>query len=137
MGVAHSLAEEVQELGERGIDAAPTTHPYAIGGNEQSARLMGLSVARTKIVVYVISGVCGGLAGLLLTGLTVFSSMALATMLVVLTTDAQADSATLDAALRLATAKTFDRLDSDVGAGEGGPRSFTRNRIYAGVRATY
>ncbi|WP_194396536.1 ABC transporter permease subunit [Microbacterium atlanticum] len=40
---------------------------YAIGGNEQSARLMGLSVARTKIIVYVISGVCGGLAGLLLT----------------------------------------------------------------------
>lgn len=40
---------------------------YAIGGNEQSARLMGLNVARTKIVVYVISGVCGGLAGLLLT----------------------------------------------------------------------
>lgn len=40
---------------------------YAIGGNEQSARLMGLSVARTKIVVYVVSGVCGGLAGLLLT----------------------------------------------------------------------
>ena len=40
---------------------------YAIGGNEQSARLMGLDVARTKILVYVISGVCGGLAGLLLT----------------------------------------------------------------------
>ena len=40
---------------------------YAIGGGEQSARLMGLSVARTKITVYVISGVCGGLAGLLLT----------------------------------------------------------------------
>ena len=40
---------------------------YAIGGNEQSARLMGLNVARTKIAVYVISGVCGGLAGLLLT----------------------------------------------------------------------
>ena len=40
---------------------------YAIGGNEQSARLMGLNVARTKIVVYVVSGVCGGLAGLLLT----------------------------------------------------------------------
>jgi len=38
---------------------------------------------------------------------------ALATMLVVLTTDAQADAATLDTALRLATAKTFDRLDSD------------------------
>ncbi len=40
---------------------------YALGGGEQSARLMGLKVARTKIVVYVISGVCGGLAGLLLT----------------------------------------------------------------------
>ena len=40
---------------------------YAIGGNEQSARLMGLNVARTKVAVYVISGVCGGLAGLLLT----------------------------------------------------------------------
>jgi len=40
---------------------------YAIGGNEQSARLMGLPVARTKILAYVISGVCGGLAGLVLT----------------------------------------------------------------------
>ncbi|GAA3215912.1 ABC transporter permease subunit [Microbacterium terregens] len=40
---------------------------YAIGGGEQSARLMGLNVASTKILVYVISGVCGGLAGLLLT----------------------------------------------------------------------
>ena len=37
----------------------------------------------------------------------------LATMLCVLTTDAQADSATLDAALRHATSVTFDRLDSD------------------------
>ncbi|MDT0164880.1 sugar ABC transporter permease YjfF [Actinotalea sp. AC32] len=40
---------------------------YAIGGNEQSARLMGLDVARTKVAVYVISGFCGGLAGLVLT----------------------------------------------------------------------
>jgi len=39
---------------------------YAIGGNEQSA-LMGLNVARTTVAVYVISGVCGGLAGLVLT----------------------------------------------------------------------
>lgn len=38
---------------------------------------------------------------------------ALATMLVVITTDAVADAATLDAALRTSTAKTFDRLDSD------------------------
>lgn len=40
---------------------------YAIGGNEQSARLMGLAVPRTKVSVYVISGLCGGLAGLVLT----------------------------------------------------------------------
>ncbi|HZI97752.1 MAG TPA: bifunctional glutamate N-acetyltransferase/amino-acid acetyltransferase ArgJ [Actinomycetales bacterium] len=37
----------------------------------------------------------------------------LATMLVVLTTDAVADTATCDAALRAATRVTFDRLDSD------------------------
>ncbi|MGA8987131.1 bifunctional glutamate N-acetyltransferase/amino-acid acetyltransferase ArgJ [Aeromicrobium sp.] len=38
---------------------------------------------------------------------------ALATMLVVITTDADVDPATADAALRAATAQTFDRLDSD------------------------
>ncbi len=38
---------------------------------------------------------------------------ALATMLVVLTTDAVATAADLDEALRLATAQTFDRIDSD------------------------
>ena len=38
---------------------------------------------------------------------------ALATMLVVITTDAVADSAALDTALRRATAATFDRLDVD------------------------
>ncbi|MFB0631326.1 bifunctional glutamate N-acetyltransferase/amino-acid acetyltransferase ArgJ [Streptomyces sp. AB3(2024)] len=37
----------------------------------------------------------------------------LATMLVVLTTDADLDSATLDRALRAATRTTFDRVDSD------------------------
>ena len=37
----------------------------------------------------------------------------LATMLVVLTTDAVADAATLDAVLREATRTTFDRIDSD------------------------
>jgi glutamate N-acetyltransferase/amino-acid N-acetyltransferase len=37
----------------------------------------------------------------------------LATMLVVLTTDAEADSSTLDAALRAATRRTFERLDVD------------------------
>jgi glutamate N-acetyltransferase/amino-acid N-acetyltransferase len=38
---------------------------------------------------------------------------ALATMLVVITTDAVADAGALDAALRAATSRTFDRLDSD------------------------
>jgi glutamate N-acetyltransferase/amino-acid N-acetyltransferase len=38
---------------------------------------------------------------------------ALATMLVVLTTDASADNEVLDAALRAATKVTFDRIDSD------------------------
>jgi glutamate N-acetyltransferase/amino-acid N-acetyltransferase len=38
---------------------------------------------------------------------------ALATMLVVVTTDAVADAPSLDAALRSATATTFDRIDSD------------------------
>lgn len=37
---------------------------YAVGGSEQSALLMGLPVARTKITVYAISGFCSALAGL-------------------------------------------------------------------------
>ena len=41
---------------------------YAIGGgngaNEQSARLMGLPVARTKVMVYAFSGLCSALAGI-------------------------------------------------------------------------
>jgi len=38
---------------------------YAIGGGEQSAMLMGLPVARTKVLVYVVSGTCAGIGGLL------------------------------------------------------------------------
>jgi simple sugar transport system permease protein len=37
---------------------------YAIGNNEQSALLMGLPVARTKIAVYTFSGLCSALAGI-------------------------------------------------------------------------
>ena len=40
---------------------------YAIGGNEQSALLMGLPVARTKIGIYAVSGFCSALAGILFT----------------------------------------------------------------------
>ena len=38
---------------------------YAVGGNEASSRLMGLRVDRSKVSVYVISGLCSGIAGLL------------------------------------------------------------------------
>jgi len=37
---------------------------YAMGNNEQSALLMGLPVARTKILVYAFSGLCSALAGI-------------------------------------------------------------------------
>ncbi len=37
---------------------------YAIGNNEQSALFMGLSVSRTKILVYAFSGFCSSLAGI-------------------------------------------------------------------------
>jgi simple sugar transport system permease protein len=37
---------------------------YAMGNNEQSAILMGLPVARTKIMVYAFSGLCSALAGI-------------------------------------------------------------------------
>ena len=38
-------------------------HVFAIGGNEQSAVLMGLPVGRTKVTVYAISGFCAALGG--------------------------------------------------------------------------
>jgi simple sugar transport system permease protein len=37
---------------------------YALGGSEPSARLMGLKVGFTKVGVYVVSGFCSSLAGL-------------------------------------------------------------------------
>ncbi|GFP76183.1 galactofuranose ABC transporter, permease protein YjfF [Clostridium fungisolvens] len=40
---------------------------YAIGGSENSAILMGLPVAKTKILVYTFSGFCSALGGLLYT----------------------------------------------------------------------
>ncbi len=40
---------------------------YAIGGNEQSAMLMGLPVGGTKIAVYAFSGFCSALAGIVYT----------------------------------------------------------------------
>jgi ribose/xylose/arabinose/galactoside ABC-type transport system permease subunit len=40
---------------------------YAIGGSEQSALLMGLPVARTKVLVYTFNGFCSALAGVVFT----------------------------------------------------------------------
>lgn len=40
---------------------------YAIGGNEQSARLMGLAVDATLVRVYALSGFCSALAGVVYT----------------------------------------------------------------------
>ena len=37
---------------------------YAMGGNEQSAFLMGLPVPRTKVLIYAFSGFCSGIGGL-------------------------------------------------------------------------
>ena len=39
---------------------------FAIGGNEEAARLAGIAVGRVKTLVYVISGGCAAIAGLLL-----------------------------------------------------------------------
>jgi len=41
-------------------------HVLAIGGNEEAARLMGLPVDRAKFWAYVQSGVCAGVAGVIL-----------------------------------------------------------------------
>ena len=40
---------------------------YAIGGNEEAARLSGIRVTRYKVLVYVVSGLTAALAGLVLT----------------------------------------------------------------------
>jgi glutamate N-acetyltransferase / amino-acid N-acetyltransferase len=66
------------------------------------------TVAKVASVTHPDGWTIGGMAkgaGMLAPGL--------ATMLCVLTTDADVDGATLDAALRFATARTFDRVDGD------------------------
>jgi ribose/xylose/arabinose/galactoside ABC-type transport system permease subunit len=41
---------------------------YAIGGNEEAARLSGVPVRSVKLGAYAISGFCAGLAGVVLVG---------------------------------------------------------------------
>ena len=40
---------------------------YSVGGNEEAARLSGVKVGRIKVFVYVVSGLCSALTGLILT----------------------------------------------------------------------
>ncbi len=78
------------------------------GGPDAAVAIMTTDTVPKTVVVqgqgFTVGGMAKG-AGMLAPGL--------ATMLVVLTTDAVADGATLDTALRGATRVSFDRLDSD------------------------
>ncbi len=90
-GIERAAAELSPHGGEKAAIAIKTTD----------------SVHKTAVVTqggWTVGGMAKG-AGMLAPGL--------ATMLVVLTTDADLDAATLDKALRDATRQTFDRVDSD------------------------
>jgi len=54
---------------------------YAIGGNEQSALLMGLPVGSTKVWLYALSGFCSSLAGVVYTFYTSSGNATAGTML--------------------------------------------------------
>jgi len=90
-----------------GFDAA-CAQLSAEGGQRAATAIMTTdSVAKTAVSRgegFTVGGMAKG-AGML--------APSLATMLVVVTTDAVAEAATLDAALRSATRVTFDRVDSD------------------------
>ena len=91
-----------------GVDAAAAA--LGTDGGADAAEAIRTTDTRAKQEVFhhpagwTVGGMAKG-AGMLAPGL--------ATMLCVLTTDAVADAAVLDAALRAATRRTFDRLDSD------------------------
>ncbi|MFJ6810283.1 bifunctional glutamate N-acetyltransferase/amino-acid acetyltransferase ArgJ [Streptomyces anulatus] len=85
---AAALSEHGGEKAAIAIKTTDTVHKTAVAGGEG----------------WTVGGMAKG-AGMLAPGL--------ATMLVVLTTDADVESPALDAALRAATRTTFDRVDSD------------------------
>ena len=91
-GVAAAASSLSPDAGLQAADAIMTTDSIS------------KTAARTSGAGWSIGGMAKG-AGMLAPGL--------ATMLVVITTDAVVDSKQLDAALRNATKVTFDRLDSD------------------------
>jgi len=43
-------------------------HVYAVGGNEEAARLAGVPIVRVKLAAYAIAGGCAGIAGILMLG---------------------------------------------------------------------
>jgi glutamate N-acetyltransferase/amino-acid N-acetyltransferase len=91
-GIGQAAAELSEHGGEKAAIAIKTTdtvHKTAVSAHEAG---------------WTVGGMAKG-AGMLAPGL--------ATMLVVLTTDADLDAGTLDKALRDATRRTFDRVDSD------------------------
>lgn len=90
-----------------GVDAAVAALSETAGDDAAQAIMTTDSVPKSAVRTgsgYTIGGMAKG-AGMLAPGL--------ATMLVVITTDADVDPAALDAALRKATAYSFDRIDSD------------------------
>ncbi|RXZ67386.1 bifunctional glutamate N-acetyltransferase/amino-acid acetyltransferase ArgJ [Agromyces albus] len=95
------------EVLEEGVLSA-AARLSATGGDDAARAIMTTDSVPKTIVIegdgWRIGGIAKG-AGMLAPGL--------ATMLVVLTTDADLAAADLDAALRAATRVTFDRLDSD------------------------
>ncbi len=90
-----------------GVDAAAAVIADS-GGDDAAHAIMTTDAVPKQAVVardgWSVGGIAKG-AGMLAPGL--------ATMLVFVTTDADVDHATADQALRSATSKTFDRLDSD------------------------
>ena len=104
-GLIGRLLDEPKVLA--GVDAAVAALSPD-GGLDAATAIMTTDTVSKQATAggdgWVIGGMAKG-AGML--------APALATMLVVITTDADLDSATLDTALRSATALTFDRLDSD------------------------
>ena len=90
--------------------AAEIVHEMAgglVGGDEAARAIMTTDTVPKQVAVHhrdkwTLGGMAKG-AGMM--------APSLATMLVVLTTDAKVDASALDTALRRATARTFDRLD--------------------------
>jgi ribose transport system permease protein len=42
-------------------------HIYAVGGNEESARVTGVNVAKVKLIAYAIAGLCAAVTGIVMT----------------------------------------------------------------------